>query len=427
MDSAQNEDVPDGSKYNLHNQVPLDRDGLWDTSSDFIDTVDDMPSMPQIGKNPGRSRKGGLVGSIEQTAENLTAIPELLDEVAQFGKKGLVAGGGTVMAIANKFIVEPVFGKDKVLADKFNVDPKKGITAKASKADLSKPENVGELVKVKEAMTKSKVVTPPTEEQIKMSEDNYSKQMAALNTKYKGIRRKSEAISNLYLSGLINESQLKNFSETKDIRYSAQDMVERAQKNTLFSLKTEKMGYDNGIRKAEFENLGTLTGQKLLDAQVAYRNKVFASVEKWGGIAILGSNVHPDYQDKTGAALKKATMTTFSLEKFTDAQLADPTFQSTIMTAMSLWIESGGAMRGDSFTPHLNTAKGSIRTTQAAQSIMKTADLEIVKGKYSVVEVRDSFDKFLMSATDKAGGSLDNKTFEKVIQDFEDNLINGRI
>jgi hypothetical protein len=249
MDSAQNEDVPDGSKYNLHNQVPLDRDGLWDTSSDFIDTVDDMPSMPQIGKNPGRSRKGGLVGSIEQTAENLTAIPELLDEVAQFGKKGLVAGGGTVMAIANKFIVEPVFGKDKVLADKFNVDPKKGITAKASKADLSKPENVGELVKVKEAMTKSKVVTPPTEEQIKISEANYSEQMERINTKYKGIRRKSEAVSNLYLTGLIDEKQLRNFSESGDMRYSGKeksDYALKTQKDKL-AYDTAKVKYDTAL------------------------------------------------------------------------------------------------------------------------------------------------------------------------------------
>lgn len=182
-------------------------------------------------------------------------------------------------------------------SDQFNVDPNKGVTVKPSKADLTKPENVTDIKKVKAKMEETGAKTVPTEKQVEIANLKFQDQMAALNEKYKGKKQRDAAIGDMLLADVIDIEQFNNYIETGDMNYSSQDMAELDITSKTAQLKylTAKVDFKKGL--AELDNLGS---DKQEESFKLFRQHAPTFIER--GLSAIGVQDSTRSKDLTNAA-----------------------------------------------------------------------------------------------------------------------------
>jgi hypothetical protein len=156
------------------------------------------------------------------TEENLNrsaARQEAANEAKREGTRRLAGVSGRVAAL------EKAFGK-KAHGDSARVSFKGDVAKVTPSNKVSTPEGAEDLAKTKEAIDQSGEAPPKVNralEPIAQVEDVEQK-MQAIKDKYAAKRKRAAVVGELYLTGNINEKQMRNYMDTGDMRFSTHDI-----------------------------------------------------------------------------------------------------------------------------------------------------------------------------------------------------------
>lgn len=394
----------------------LSKQGLLKAMRGQQTSVDsDVPTEANLndGKPEFKGSEGfrGVVPIAKDLLDQREAVGDLFKSAASWELDNVKKGGAWLL-----------FG-DKGLT-RLNKKDEVKVTPSAK---VSTPEGVADLEKTKQTIEENSGATPrltkETNDVAKLQDPE--EKMRAIREKFEAKRKRAAVVGELYLTGNIDEAQMRNYMETGDMRFSKYDIekhdasvyAEKANANARV-LKAEKQLYDAKVEAAKATSKSFDDNQKQQAEVTKKLTNVGTAVARY-----VGNRKGYDAQQIKALEGEIETLAVRFMgnKRYSTEAMGETEFAAMWSSAVEMYINDKGAsdLSVTSITPYVTTVEGKYKP-RSAEVIKQIAS---ANKEMSLEDVRTAHNEMFQKAkadVEEMGGVWTDETQEGFYELFKE-------
>lgn len=390
---------------NLKEQGLLGRGGVPEDVPTEANLKDGKPEF-----NGGEGFKGA-VPIAKELLDQRKAVGDLFKSAASWELDNVKKGGAWLL-----------FG-DKGLA---RLNKKDEIKVTPS-AKVSTPEGADDLKKTKQTIEENSGTAPrptkKTREVAKLADPE--EKMQAIREKFEAKRKRAAVVGELYLTGNVDEAQMRNYMETGDMRFSKYDIEkhnasvysEKANANAR-ALKAKKQLYEAKVKAAKATSKKFDDDQKRQAAVTEKLTSVGTAVARY-----IGNRKGYDSQQVKALEGEIETLAVRFMgnKRYSTEAMGETEFAAMWSSAVEMYVNNEGTsdLSVTSITPYITTVEGKYKP-RSAEVIKQIAS---ANKEMSLEDVRTAHNEMFQKAkadVEAMGGAWTDETQEGFYELFKE-------
>lgn len=304
---------------------------------------------------------------------------------------------------------------------------KKGEVKVRPTASVSTPEGVADLEETKKGFEAMGGEMPkPSKETGDVAKlQDPEEKMRAIREKFEAKRKRAAVVGELYLTGNIDEAQMRNYMETGDMRFSKYDIekhnasvyAEKANANARV-LKAEKQLYDAKVEAAKATSKSFYDNQKQQAAVTKKLTDVGTAVARY-----VGNRKGYDSQQVKALEGEIETLAVRFMgnKRYSTEAMGETEFAAMWSSAVEMYINNEGTsdLSVTSITPYITTVEGKYKP-RSAEVIKQIAS---ANKEMSLEDVRTAHNEMFQKAkadVEAMGGAWTDETQEGFYELFKE-------